>query len=155
MGAVKALEISRDDFLEAFDSEFTWDEQVYMDNGSGYVDVHVEVEKFGGGTVGERYEGLWIYTVSVDGEVKAWGKDFRTGIAHTHKYVAKMVATMYAEGSIQDMDPGPFHVSYPHTPGGLYDCGLCESECFCEDMRKGFAPEVAADIECVYCGLQG
>jgi hypothetical protein len=23
------------------------------------------------------------------------------------------------------------HAAYPHTPGMLYDCELCESTCFC------------------------
>lgn len=38
------------------------------------------------------------------------------------------------------------HNEYPHIPGYLLGCALCESECFCdEDVETGRASE------CVYC----
>ena len=37
------------------------------------------------------------------------------------------------------------HVNYPHTPGQLYDCPECESQCFCGDLRY--------ETSCVYCAL--
>jgi hypothetical protein len=36
------------------------------------------------------------------------------------------------------------HNTYPHTPGMLYDCEMCESTCFC-------GPE--GDEPCVHCAL--
>lgn len=41
---------------------------------------------------------------------------------------------------------GLSHVDYPHLPGYLYDCQLCESRCFC-DGDPGHT-------ECVYCAIQ-
>jgi len=29
------------------------------------------------------------------------------------------------------------HAAYPHTPGMLYDCELCESTCFCGPDGEG------------------
>jgi hypothetical protein len=44
------------------------------------------------------------------------------------------------------------HADYPHTPGTLYDCALCESECFCELTQDdlGFVEE---KLFCVHCAL--
>jgi hypothetical protein len=41
------------------------------------------------------------------------------------------------------------HADYPHEPGRLYDCPLCEQMCFCGletdgEVRKG-------ETECIYC----
>lgn len=33
------------------------------------------------------------------------------------------------------------HNAYPHEPGRLYDCEVCESQCFC------------VDNQCVFCAL--
>jgi hypothetical protein len=97
MSAMKEFEI----FLELFDSEFEWTEQVMMDNTGTLEEVTVNVEKSGGGTLGKKYEGLWYYTLRSDtGEYKAWGRDLRTGMPHSHKYVARLIAMMYAEGSL-------------------------------------------------------
>lgn len=35
------------------------------------------------------------------------------------------------------------HNDYPHEPGTLYDCMLCESECFCHPVGG----------ECIHCAL--
>lgn len=32
---------------------------------------------------------------------------------------------------------------YPHTPGTLYDCPDCESQCFCDDSG-----------DCVFCAIE-
>lgn len=40
-------------------------------------------------------------------------------------------------------DVGPWHVDYPHEPGRLYDCALCESRCFCTGEVE--------DTPCVFC----
>lgn len=38
------------------------------------------------------------------------------------------------------------HVDYPHIPGYLFDCPLCESQCFCdEDVAAGRANP------CIFC----
>lgn len=42
-------------------------------------------------------------------------------------------------------DVGPWHVDYPHEPGRLYDCALCESQCFCTGDP--------GHTECVYCAV--
>jgi len=34
------------------------------------------------------------------------------------------------------------HADYPHTAGTLYDCGMCESKCYCDNLDG---------IECVHC----
>lgn len=40
----------------------------------------------------------------------------------------------------------PPHSSYPHVPGYLYGCMVCESQCFCDDdVRDGRA------MPCIYC----
>lgn len=36
------------------------------------------------------------------------------------------------------------HADYPHTPGTLYDCPACESQCFCTEKGIDYTP-------CVYC----
>jgi hypothetical protein len=38
----------------------------------------------------------------------------------------------------------PSHVNYPHTPGFLYDCPACESQCYCD---------LDVDVSCVYCAI--
>lgn len=34
------------------------------------------------------------------------------------------------------------HNSYPHQPGTLYDCTVCENSCFCDGLT----------VECVWYG---
>lgn len=45
------------------------------------------------------------------------------------------------------------HNGYPHLPGALYGCMRCESQCFCEEVRKGLTSW--KDVQCVHCDLQG
>lgn len=40
------------------------------------------------------------------------------------------------------------HTDYPHTPGTLYDCAACESECFCINRSRD-----EGDAMCVHCAL--
>lgn len=45
------------------------------------------------------------------------------------------------------------HADHPHTPGTLYDCPLCESECFClmgEWDGEGFELD---RMRCVRCAI--
>lgn len=41
--------------------------------------------------------------------------------------------------------PAPAHSDYPHEPGRLYDCALCESQCFCTGEVE--------DTLCVFCSM--
>jgi hypothetical protein len=145
MGAMKDLGI----FLAGFDSEFEYDSQGYLEHTGTHEDVTVRVAKVGGGTLGKKYEGFWLYTVEADDEFKAWGEDFHTGTAHSHKYVAKMIALIYSEG-----DLGPKHVEYPHNDGTLHDCIACEAQCFCAKLAEGQLPDVGEPVECVHCASQ-
>jgi len=44
------------------------------------------------------------------------------------------------------------HADYPHTPGTLYDCPACESECFCADMNTVHTTRGELDdAACIYC----
>lgn len=146
MGKMKALSI----FLDEFDQEFQHDEQVYLEDSGTYEDVTVRVAAAGGGTLGKKYQGDWLYTVEVDGEYKAWGSDFHTGTPHSHKYVAEMVALLYCEGELR-----PKHANYPHNNGTLYDCVACEAQCFCAKLEEGQTEEVGEPVECVHCAIQG
>lgn len=54
--------------------------------------VRVEVEKVGGGTVGEAYEGYWRYAAHAeDGELLGCGNDFHTGTPVTHHIAARWI----------------------------------------------------------------
>lgn len=64
------------------------------------------------------------------------------------------VGTVYGRtpGSDSDHDLGLaysvealVHVDYPHEPGRLYDCAVCESYCFCTSDP--------GHTECVYCAV--
>lgn len=56
--------------------------------------LFIQVEKLGGGTVGERYTGTWRYVVSnADGEEIASGQDFITALSHSHRWVARAIAS--------------------------------------------------------------
>lgn len=100
MGRMKDLEI----FLQDFDSEFEWAEQVYIDKTGELEEVTVYVSKMGGGTVGEKYEGRWLYTLVGSGssDPKVWGDDFNTGMPHSHRYVARCIAMIYGEGHFDE-----------------------------------------------------
>lgn len=56
----------------------------------------VQIEKLGGGTVGNAYTGTWRYIVTnASGVEVARGQDCETGMPHTHAQVAVFVADTY------------------------------------------------------------
>lgn len=52
-----------------------------------------------------------------------------------------MTQVFYCPPSREVNSDEPKHADYPHFPGTLYDCLLCESECFCGP----------GDFECIHC----
>jgi hypothetical protein len=73
--------------LRDFEPEYT----TTTDNG-----LTVQIEKLGGGTVGNAYAGLWRYIVTTaSGTFVARGQDVATGMPHTHAEVAEMVADSF------------------------------------------------------------
>ena len=57
-------------------------------------DLLVRVSKTGGGTVGQAYEGTWLYRVSPVGrpdQILMEGDDLRTGTHKTHQQVVQLV----------------------------------------------------------------
>lgn len=65
---------------------------------SGTCGTRVEVSKMGGGTVGREYAGRWIYAVyDVLGTLVASGDDYITGMAHTHRWVARDIGSLYLD----------------------------------------------------------
>ena len=65
---------------------------------AGTCGTRVEVSKMGGGTVGREYTGRWIYAVyDVLGQLVASGDDYITGMPHTHRWVARDVASIYLD----------------------------------------------------------
>jgi hypothetical protein len=71
----------------------------------------VNIEKLGGGTVGESYEGTWRYIVTdPGGQEVARGQDLRTGTPHTHRAaVIALVDFLADDGRMPD--DAPFHAS--------------------------------------------
>jgi hypothetical protein len=57
----------------------------------------VEIEKLGGGTVGESYTGTWRYRHTDSDGVVEQGQDLEVGSPHTHAQVAKVVAEYFSE----------------------------------------------------------
>lgn len=58
--------------------------------------IVVQVEKLGGGTVGKAYTGTWRYIVlNPDGSEAARGQDMETGMPHTHKQAARVIAEYF------------------------------------------------------------
>lgn len=51
----------------------------------------VEISKVGGGTVGEQYEGRWIYHVTRGDKIIMFGNDLYTGTPKTHAQAAQLV----------------------------------------------------------------
>lgn len=65
---------------------------------TGWCGTRVEVSKMGGGTVGKEYTGRWHYAVyDVLGSVVAEGDDYVTGMPHTHRWVARDIASLYLD----------------------------------------------------------
>lgn len=62
------------------------------------LDLRVAVSKVGGGTVGRKYTGDWVYEIrrgSHTGRVLMHGRDLHTGTPKTHAEAAKLAARMY------------------------------------------------------------
>ncbi|MFF3416790.1 hypothetical protein ACFYW9_19135 [Streptomyces sp. NPDC002698] len=53
--------------------------------------LKVEIAKAGGGGVGESYDGDWYYRVLRDDEPFYAGTDLRSGMPHTHEYMARVL----------------------------------------------------------------
>lgn len=49
------------------------------------------------------------------------------------------------------------HADYPHEPGTLYDCPVCETVCFCAELREDqiIASEDEEPTTCVHCEVAG
>ena len=63
------------------------------------------------------------------------------------RFASEAEALDYVRHNYTDDAPLPQlfpHVDYPHAPGSLYDCGACETECYCDFLK---AP-------CVFCALR-
>jgi hypothetical protein len=75
--------------LRDFANEYTYDAP------EGLI---VHIEKLGGGTLGEAYEGTWRYIVTdIDGTEVGRGQDYTTGMPHTHKQAARGVAEFFLD----------------------------------------------------------
>lgn len=52
----------------------------------------IEIEKLGGGTVGQRYTGRWRYRAYYGGHLFAQGQDLETGSYLSHRRAARVLA---------------------------------------------------------------
>lgn len=59
---------------------------------AGDPELTIAIEKLGGGTVGDAYEGIWRYVVTFAGEVIRYGQDLHTGYPTTHEGAAVLLA---------------------------------------------------------------
>lgn len=61
-------------------------------------DIHIDIYKVGGGTLGESYMGRWGYRVTDnrDGSVPMMGEDIFTGSAKTHAEAIAVVFDFWA-----------------------------------------------------------
>lgn len=57
----------------------------------------VIVEKTGGGTLGQRYDGMWRYVVFHGGNIIAKGNDYYSGSPKLHRQVAAEVHEYFEE----------------------------------------------------------
>lgn len=55
------------------------------------------IAKIGGGIVGQAYTGTWSYRITGPG-VWIEGEDLKTGMPHTHAYVAALAPTFFYDG---------------------------------------------------------
>ena len=81
---------------------------------AGSCGTRVEVSKMGGCTLGREYTGRWHYAVyDVLGALVAQGDDYITGMPHTHRWVARDIASLY-------LDPvyGSVDAAYRRRNGG-------------------------------------
>lgn len=47
------------------------------------------------------------------------------------------------------------HADYPHNPGTLYDCPICETVCYCAELQADqiIASEDEEPTECIACAI--
>ncbi|MFE6739848.1 hypothetical protein [Streptomyces tubercidicus] len=118
-------------------------------------DVAVQIEKLGGGTVGESYTGTWRYIVSRAGQEIQRGQDLECGTPWTHTEAARFIGCQFTDEDPADQEE---HVDYPHEPGRLLDCPACESRCHCGEAHDGSCTHPMGDgklhhtTECVWPG---
>lgn len=67
----------------------------------------IEIEKLGGGTVGELYTGTWRYRAYYGGHLFAQGQDLETGTAYCHDGAAQVLADSLAHSGGRDCDGSP------------------------------------------------
>jgi hypothetical protein len=56
--------------------------------------LEVRISKVGGGTIGQYYVGEWEYKITGPG-IWIEGADLRTGMPHSHEYVAALAPTFF------------------------------------------------------------
>ena len=82
----------------------------------------------------------------VYGRTPGSDSDHDLGLAYSVVQVSKMreYADAMQRGQWHLVAAPVKHADYPHEPGRLYDCPLCESQCFCTGE--------GTDALCVFCG---
>jgi hypothetical protein len=81
-----------------FDPEYTVDvPNQYL--GDDEPPLTIELEKSGGGTVGNAYRGTWRYRVTYGGHVFALGETLDTPHPSTHEEAARLLADFLAHHS--------------------------------------------------------
>lgn len=170
MGAVKALADDLDKVME-FDHVIRVHEDGTVSEPDGFWAPNLldyELDTKGWTLFTHGYSGQWNYSGPVMHDSEYIGGDLATDILSNPGLYVAVVCYHTCECDGEDHHEEECETTTEgwaiarrdwhtpgHTPGTLYGCFECESECFCEDIRKGFVPDVAGDIECVYCGLQG
>ncbi len=84
-------------------------------------DLMIEIEKLGGGTVGQAYTGQWRYVVKVAGREAARAQDVNTGMPHTHADVAALVANVFDGTDAFSWEVGHNIVGSPREAAATYD----------------------------------
>lgn len=79
--------------LRDFEPEVTFDVPALYEADHA---LTIQIEKSGGGTVGEEYAGNWRAIVTLGGTELYRGQDLDTGTPHTHEQAARVVADYVA-----------------------------------------------------------
>ncbi len=97
--------------------DFSAEHTQTMDN-----ELTVQIEKMGGGTLGEAYAGTWRYIVTNAAGIEvARGQDFTTGMPHTHAEVAVLVAEYFDGTDVTTWEIGHNIVGSPREAAATYD----------------------------------